>query len=58
MSDFLAVALTMVGLVYLAWFVFKNDGDANARPDKTLLAMEEDKARPQRRWLGIPRPPR
>jgi hypothetical protein len=54
MSDFLVVVSTMAGLVYIAWFIYSNDGDGNARPDKTLLAMPEDKAPSQRRWFGAP----
>ena len=58
MADFLVVVATMAGLVYIAWFVYNNDGDGNARPDKTLLGMAEDKAPIQRKWqLDIRQPP-
>lgn len=42
MVDFIAVVLSMVGLVLVAWFVSRNDEPGNSRPDKTLLAMIED----------------
>jgi len=54
MSDFLVVVITMGALGYLAWFIYNNDGDDNARPDKTLMAMAEDKAPTPRRRFGMP----
>ncbi|MCC6469147.1 MAG: hypothetical protein IT563_12580 [Alphaproteobacteria bacterium] len=56
MSDFLIVVATMAGLAYTAWFVYCNDGEGNTRPDKTLMAMVEDKNPARRRWFGMPGP--
>jgi hypothetical protein len=56
MSDFLIVVMTMVGLAYAAWFIYRNDGEGNTRPDKTFMAMVEDKNPARRRWFGMPSP--
>ena len=59
MTDLLLVAITMAIMGYAAYFVFVNDGDGNTRPDKTLFAMEEDRAIvPPKRWGRFtPQPP-
>jgi hypothetical protein len=58
MTDLLLVAITMAIMAYAAYFIFMNDGDGNTRPDKTLFAMEEDRAAvPKKRSRFAPPPP-
>lgn len=56
MSDLAMVLFTMVIVLYATYFIRENDGDGNARPDKTLFAMEEDKAVVKKRGR-FPTPP-
>lgn len=56
MTDLLLVVITMAITAYAAYFTYMNDGDGNARPDKTLFAMEEDKAVVKKRGR-FPTPP-
>lgn len=44
MTDLLLVLMTMAVVLYAAFFIKQNDGDGNALPDKTLMAMKDDKA--------------
>ncbi len=58
MTDLLVVLLAMIVVAYAAYFIRKNDGAGNSRPDKTLFAMEEDVAvAPKRRGRFAPTPP-
>lgn len=57
MTDLLLVAITMAIIVYAAFFIQQNDGDGNARPDKTLFAMEEDRAAAAKKRSRFPAPP-
>jgi len=57
MTDLLLVVITMAIIAYAAFFIQQNDGDGNARPDKTLFAMEEDKAVAVKTRGRFPTPP-
>lgn len=57
MTDLLLVAITMAIMAYAAYFIFMNDGDGNTRPDKTLFAMEEDRAAVSKKRSRFPTPP-
>lgn len=57
MTDLLLVAITMAVIIYAAFFIQQNDSDGNARPDKTLFAMEEDRAAVSKKRSRFPTPP-
>lgn len=57
MTDLLMVLITMMVVIYASYFIRENGSDGNARPDKTLFAMEEDKALVAKRTGRFPMPP-
>jgi hypothetical protein len=57
MTDLLLIAVTMLVIVYASYFIYTNDGDGNARPDKTLFAMEEDRAAVPKKRSRFATPP-
>ncbi len=66
MTDLALVLFTMAVVLYATYFIRENDRDGNARPDKTLFAMKEDKLPEVKKWgqfrpaspLPPARPPR
>jgi len=56
MTDLLLVLFTMGIVVYAGYFISMNDADGNTRPDKTLMAMAEDRAPRTKKWGNFLRP--